>query len=539
MVRTKAVCCLRKVLWVPLCALLIPWVALPSLAFSQEIPWRPWSEEVLLDARKQGRLVLVSGASKACPWCRKMDDGTFKDQHLQNLVRESFIPVRVSLRYREEVPRRFQNLVPPSLLVLSGDGSELFSHRGYLEAHELEASLRKLVGRGSHQNVRSSDPNTLPSFELDAGESSFELQIIKARQGDSDARPWITQAIQRLDGRYDAVWGGIFSLENGASYNKFLSDQIVAIHIFLEGAQALGEDEYVRRARGTAHYVMTYLHDDNGLFEEQGELASPRVVPLEYFRLDNEERRAIGVPGVSREASPSNTALLIGALASLYGVTGEEEFLRYAEQLLDSLVARSARLKNKQSLEEAVSLTSGLLSLYSVTAERRFLEMSVRSLESARSMYRGPRADAVSAIDRASFVEVANLLARYAGDEPLRKEVQGYCANLAVGAKDGKIDPRIVQARWEVQGEPLHIVVVGSKRDVKARGLWREAIRLVHPYIRREWWDREEGPLLNADISYPLLSRPAAVVCFQKRCSLPLFTESELRAKIQEIVPPL
>jgi hypothetical protein len=90
------------------------------------------------------------------------------------------------------------------------------------------------------------------------------------------------------------------------------------------------------------------------------------------------------------------------------------------------------------------------------------------------------------------------------------------------------------QAEEELLSSPLHITVVGGKDDLRAQQLWKEAVRVNEKYIRREWWDRREGALSNPDVRYPQLGAPAAFVCVDSKCSVPLFTVDELRERLAQ-----
>lgn len=530
---------LRVILGARLLTFLTVSIACASPAACDGIPWGEWSEGIFAEARSHKRLILVNASSKACPWCRKMESGTFTDPDLQKLIVGSFLPIRVNLRARDELSPRFQNLQPPTVLVLNAEGRELVAHHGYLEADELATVLRAVLAGGLPGGERRSQWSGVPPFTPDGGVASFAMQLVKARQGDSEARKSVSQSLRYLEDRYDAVWGGVFALDNQASYKKHLEDQARAIWLFLLGSQAFGGDDYAHKAQGTARYVMRFLSEGDSLSEEQDGVVSNQIAPREYFMLDDKDRRSHGVPKKLGRASVASSALIMGVLADLYGVAGDPEFLRLAERLSVSLSSSSTRTKGDSIVMDSVSLAQGLLSLYSVTGDRRYLRSSMRALEDARRAYRasGGKDDAGSR--RAFFVEVANLLARYSGDRTLLKEAQGVLSSLDGGGLDSSKDARIIEARGEFHTEPVHIVIVGAKGDPRSQALWREAIRLVHPYVRREWWDRSEGALPNPDVGYPVLDRPAAFLCFQKRCSLPLFTDSELRAKLREIVPPL
>ena len=80
--------------------------------------------------------------------------------------------------------------------------------------------------------------------------------------------------------------------------------------------------------------------------------------------------------------------------------------------------------------------------------------------------------------------------------------------------------------------EPLHVTVVGPKSDAVARSLFEAALAQATSYKRIEWWDRSEGPMPNSDVAYPTLARPAAFVCSDGACSLPVRDPLKLPAVI-------
>lgn len=526
--------------WALLVAVVVLGLVRPGPVASEEISWRPWSDEVLAEARERGRLVLVSGFSSACAWCRKMEADTFEDEELQNLIAESFLPVRVNLRDRDEVPPRFKSLQPPATLVLAADSGELMFHHGYIDARELTSALKGVVDtRHPARKPSSQKGESLPLFALGMNEAAFNVRLAAARRGDRAARLWLEESLRKLEDRYDPTWGGVFNLSDRGSYSKSLSDQILAEWMFLVGREVFDAPKYERYARATARYVMNFLRGDRGLLGEGDEFVSNELSPSEYFRLDDSARRSKGLPRVSSAVSFSGSALMMERMIELYGVTGDQEFRDYAEVIRTALDSEARARKKALSRDDSVAMGRGALSLYSVTADRQFLMMASQVFSSARRLERDSRRAQDVGSERVYFARLALILSRYLGDESLRKEGEVIAIQLGSSVGDQEGDPRIVETLVEARSEPLHIVVVGPKGDARARDLWSEAIRLVHPYLRREWWDRGEGPLPNPDVSYPSFARPAAFLCFEKRCSLPLFTESELRAKLREVVPPL
>lgn len=98
---------------------------------------------------------------------------------------------------------------------------------------------------------------------------------------------------------------------------------------------------------------------------------------------------------------------------------------------------------------------------------------------------------------------------------------RGYRANLQGGQFFG------YSARnhfpTQLRSDPMHITVVGGKGDASALSLYQRA--LAHPknYRRIEWWDRAEGKLPNAHVTYRKLTKSAAFICTDKICSSPVY----------------
>jgi uncharacterized protein YyaL (SSP411 family) len=92
--------------------------------------------------------------------------------------------------------------------------------------------------------------------------------------------------------------------------------------------------------------------------------------------------------------------------------------------------------------------------------------------------------------------------------------------------------PGILLASYESANDPLHVTVVGAKNSEQAQALFAEAIRYPAVYRRTEWWDRGEGSMPNPDVRYPQLATPAAFICTNSTCSMPIFNPTDIRGEI-------
>lgn len=207
-----------------------------------------------------------------------------------------------------------------------------------------------------------------------------------------------------------------------------------------------------------------------------------------------------------------------GAAASQEDAADSRSDLERAKAAL----ARYATAADRSDLWEARTLLA-----------RADTQFSPHSLEERRA-----QGDSLVVEDTIAFIRLSNMLFRYTGQESLFRRAQQSVSSLRkqqshLSLKEKKL---LHQAEEELRTSPLHITVVGGKTDPRARLLWREAVGAREEYIRREWWDRSEGPLPNPDVRYPQLEVPAAFMCVDKRCSVPLYTEEELRERLAQHV---
>ena len=130
-----------------------------------------------------------------------------------------------------------------------------------------------------------------------------------------------------------------------------------------------------------------------------------------------------------------------------------------------------------------------------------------------------------------------NLLARYTGNADYAADAKRAMRFLVTRdvALLRSTSPGILLADTEVTTDPVHLTIVGAKDDRSALALFQSALRMPSGYRRIEWWDRNEGPLPNADVRYPDLPKAAAFVCTSGACSLPQFDGAQMLALAQRL----
>ncbi|WP_299537455.1 thioredoxin domain-containing protein [Ulvibacterium sp.] len=75
------------------------------------VNWRPWSKEALEKAKKENKLVLVSIGYSSCHWCHVMEEETFEDEEVAEIMNENFISIKVDREERPDIDNIYQTFV--------------------------------------------------------------------------------------------------------------------------------------------------------------------------------------------------------------------------------------------------------------------------------------------------------------------------------------------------------------------------------------------------------------------------------------------
>ena len=100
---------------------------------SKEVAWERWTPAVFAQAKQQKRLVLVDFTAEWCGYCKKMDKTTWRDPQVLAIIGENYIPVRVEDEVDKELAEKYRDYGRPAIVVLDGDGKEVFKKTGYLK----------------------------------------------------------------------------------------------------------------------------------------------------------------------------------------------------------------------------------------------------------------------------------------------------------------------------------------------------------------------------------------------------------------------
>ena len=129
----------------------ITWLLLLSLnvAFGEQkqdnIDWQPWSDAVFAQAKKEGRFVLLNLGAVWCHWCHVMDEITYRDPKVIELIRSHYVAVLVDEDSRPDLSNRYEDYGWPATIVFGADRGEIVKRRGYIPPRPMASMLQAII----------------------------------------------------------------------------------------------------------------------------------------------------------------------------------------------------------------------------------------------------------------------------------------------------------------------------------------------------------------------------------------------------------
>jgi len=293
------------------------------------VNWQPWDETARAAARERDVPIFLSVGYAACHWCHVMEEESFEDERVAEVLNDHFVPVKVDREERPDVDRIYQTICQrvtghggwPLSAWLTPEGKPFYV--GTYFPPEPKRGQPGFVQLLNDIQEAWSDPEEREKIEDRAeqwtGAITGELEDVPDQPGDPPGRDGLeTAAAAAVRGadREHGGWGRSQKFPHGGR-----------LHILFRANDRTGEDEYRAVATETLDAMV-----DRGLYDHVGggfhRYTTDRewVVPhFEKMLYDNAE-----IP----------RALLAG-----YQVTGRQ---RYAEAVHETIEFLQRELKHPE-----------------------------------------------------------------------------------------------------------------------------------------------------------------------------------------------
>ena len=581
-----------------LLALLAP-LALAGCRSSAPAPppivWNDWSPAVFERARAEDRLVLLHLGAVWCHWCHVMEHETYEDPDVLRVIAEGYVPVYVDQDSRPDLSNRYEDYGWPATILFDAEAAELGKFRGYIPPGRMLQLLR------AFREDPTPGPSALPEAEVEFGAASalagdlrealeaarrraydgehrgwgsvhkflergnVEYALVKAQAGDPEEERMARETLEAALQLFDPVWGGVYQYSHGGvwenpHFEKIMSFQADYLATYSLAYALWGEEQHLDAAREVHRYLTDFLMSPEGAFytSQDADLVKGEHSG-EYFALDDEERRALGMPAIDRNRYSRENGWVIDALCTFAAASGEpeplEDALAAAEWVLAHRALDGGGFRHGEAdeggpfLGDTLAMGRAFTSLYALTGDVAWLERAsaaARFIDEHFTAADGPgllTARPEPGLDSGPFAPVRqydenvaaarwlNLHARYTGDGDhlaLARSALAWLATPAVARERRGFSGAILLTDLELATDPVHVTVVGPSGDEAREELFAAALALPAAYKRVERYDPSGPPLPNPDIPFPGLARPAAFVCANGACSSPIYAAEEL-----------
>src|SRR4029079_13429867 len=168
---------------------------------ASEIAWNQWSHEAFERAQRDDKPVLLGISAVWCHWCHVMDETSYSDSDVIQLINERFVAIRVDNDQRPDINARYNMGGWPTTAFLTPAG-EVMAGMTYIPPDQMrdvlnqvsayykdnKASIEEKIAQLTENRERAAAPD-------DGGEDALSDQILRD----------VLHAAQ--DG-YDPVFGG-------------------------------------------------------------------------------------------------------------------------------------------------------------------------------------------------------------------------------------------------------------------------------------------------------------------------------------------
>src|SRR5207245_1591632 len=189
-------------------------LALESSPYLQQhahnpVDWRPWGDEAFAEARARDVPVFLSVGYSTCHWCHVMEEESFEDPDIAELLNRLFVPVKVDREERPDVDSVYMQAVQlltqhggwPMSVFLTPERKPFFGgtyfpardgdrgarigfrsllqelHRVYAQERERAAGAAEQIARAVKESLSADRPTGAPGVHVLHGAMSYFAEV--------------------------------------------------------------------------------------------------------------------------------------------------------------------------------------------------------------------------------------------------------------------------------------------------------------------------------------------------------------------------
>jgi uncharacterized protein YyaL (SSP411 family) len=588
--------------WIELgCAAAATRTHTPSARAASGVTWQPWSRETFERAAREKKHLLISVQTEWCHWCHVMNDETYQDATVSQLIAERFIAVRVDADQRPDVAERYQRWGWPATGLLTPNAEPIVNLRGYQAPKDFTRVLERASTQGpsAFENANAAAPSASTrqwSALRDAARAQLDEQWDEAQAGwgapqkypraapvehgffaaaiggDAAREARVLRALKAYAKLIDPVWGGMYQYSvhgdwEHPHYEKIHAVQTGAIESFVEAFRATGDRSWLAHAQSIARYLTQHMQRADGGFyaNQDADVGRPSDAFHEsgaaFYARDANARDGVRAPGIDEHVYSNLNGMSITALCKLYEATMDESYLEAAERAF-SVVERDRRKGAGYAHDQAGSaveyftddleLARALFALHEVTGDAksgaRLLELVRHTLATFEDKERGgffahtQDPEAIGALARAPKSASDN--ARFArlllwlSRRDAESESGRALQSTAERTQRALGDEDALRDQGRDIGD--YLVAVEDLIVTIVGDIDDErAIALQRAALTQYAPNRRVLAVSAEEAHYPYPGEPAAYMCSSDSCSLPVTEPAKIASTLRNALQPM
>lgn len=350
---------------------------------AHEIAWNAWGEAAFERARREDKPLLLGISAVWCHWCHVMDETSYSDQQVIDLINDRFVAVRVDNDQRPDINARYNMGGWPTTAFLTPAG-EVLAGMTYVPPDQMRDVLQQVSTyyRDNKESIEAKIAEILAGREraladarADTSEQELTGQILRdaldsiidaydpvyggfgsepkfphadaielllhayLRNGDRDSLHMARKTLDYMTrgGTYDQEWGGFYRYSTKRDwsvphYEKMLEDNALLLRNLCKLYRITGDDTHRQYIDFTIDYVDAWLSDG-----ATGAFYGSQDADEEFYPLSAEERRKHAAPYVDRTVYTSWNAMMISAYLDASWTRGRPDLRDRALRALDHL----------------------------------------------------------------------------------------------------------------------------------------------------------------------------------------------------------
>ncbi|MGA3039138.1 MAG: DUF255 domain-containing protein [Vulcanimicrobiaceae bacterium] len=351
----------------------------PRANRAAEIDWMEWGTHAFERAASTNRPILLGISAVWCHWCHVMDETTYSDQRVIDLIREHYVPIRVDNDQRPDINARYNMGGWPTTALLSPSGDTLtggtyiapddfvrvLEHVAQIWANDRDELEQKIqAGKHTHAHapttVEPDAPSVIANSIVGGYDEEFAgfgtapkfpqsdalryLLLLYRRDrvaGKADERLYDILARTALamarGGMYDHVEGGFFRYSTTRDWSvphfeKMAEDHAGLLRFYADLYRVSANPQFAQTLRSALRWLRGVLRNpESALF------GGSQDADEEYFSLALESRQKRAAPYVDRTVYTNWNAGLASALIAASIALDDDTLLADARATVDAL----------------------------------------------------------------------------------------------------------------------------------------------------------------------------------------------------------